>query len=322
MQAKIEFVEREQRGFPMARKRKGRSISGWVVLDKPVDIGSTECVYKIKWLYQAAKAGHAGTLDPLASGMLPIALGEATKTVPYIMEALKVYRFTVTWGMETATDDLEGETVAASSNRPSRETIESTIGKYVGDIKQIPPAFSAVKIGGQRAYDLARSGETVEIKAREVYINRFDLIDIPDADHAVFEVECGKGTYARSLARGLGRDLDCLGHISELRRLAIGPFDEPNMVLLDDLKGLEGNLGSLDGRLLATGVALHDFVMVPLNDGQASRVRLGNPVPLRGADAITHAEEACAVHGKDLVATGHIDKGSFHPKRVFKHSHI
>ena len=188
-------------------KKKGRPISGWLVLDKPWDFGSTEAVSKIKWLFKAEKAGHAGTLDPLASGMLPIALGDATKTVPYVMDGRKIYEFTVAWGEQRNTDDLEGEVVASSESRPDQAAIEALLPNYTGVIEQIPPAFSAVKIAGERAYDMARDGEVVDIPAREVEIHRITLLGCPDADHAVFEVECGKGTYVRALARDFGRDL-------------------------------------------------------------------------------------------------------------------
>src|SRR5690606_13807196 len=207
----------------MARrgKKKGRPVSGWLVFDKPVGMGSTEAVAKIKRLFGAEKAGHAGTLDPLASGMLPIALGEATKTVPYVMDGDKVYRFTVAWGEERTTDDREGEASARSDARPERQAILDLLPDFTGVIMQVPPRFSAIKIAGERAYDLAREGEEVEIPPREVEIGRLELISCPDADHAVFEIECGKGTYVRSLARDFGRRLGCYGHVSELRRTMV-----------------------------------------------------------------------------------------------------
>ncbi|RYG65992.1 tRNA pseudouridine(55) synthase TruB, partial [bacterium] len=207
------------------KKPKGRPVSGWVILDKPKGLGSTEAVSKIKWLYFAQKAGHAGTLDPLASGMLPIALGDATKTVPFVMDGAKIYRFTVRWGAETTTDDTEGPVVRASDIRPTEDEIRDAMEDYIGEILQVPPQFSAIKIDGERAYDLAREGETVEIAAREVVIHRLDLIEAR-SDEAVFEAECGKGTYVRSIARDMGRDLGCFGHIAELRRVAVGAFDE------------------------------------------------------------------------------------------------
>lgn len=302
------------------RKKKGRPVSGWVILDKPVGIGSTQCVSKIKWLYQAAKAGHAGTLDPLASGMLPIALGEATKTVPYVMDGAKTYRFAVRWGAETNTDDLEGEVVNTSADRPDDAEISALIPSYTGDIVQTPPMFSAVKIDGERAYKKARAGEEVVIEPRTVIINSFDLIEVRDKDTCVFEINCGKGTYVRALARDMGRDLGCFGHICELRRTAVEPFNEDDLVPLQDLIDLEGDLDALDDEALATGIALEDMPRTAIDQQQAIRIRSGNQVLLRGRDAITFAEEVCVISGAQLVAIGNVDKGSFYPKRVFKNS--
>ncbi|MEP6433662.1 MAG: tRNA pseudouridine(55) synthase TruB, partial [Lentilitoribacter sp.] len=196
------------------RKKKGRPISGWLVLDKPYDFGSTEAVSKIRWLFKAQKAGHAGTLDPLASGMLPIALGEATKTVPYIMDGRKIYQFAVTWGEEHTTDDLEGAVIEQSEERPDIKAIEAILPEFIGEISQVPPQFSAIKINGERAYDVARSGDKMDIPAREVEIFRLDIIDSEDKNVTRFEVECGKGTYVRSLARDFGRKLGCFGYVS------------------------------------------------------------------------------------------------------------
>lgn len=308
----------------MARrgKKKGRPVSGWLVLDKPAGMGSTEAVSKVKWLFKAEKAGHAGTLDPLASGMLPIALGEATKTVPYVMEGAKIYRFTVAWGEERNTDDLEGTVTETSANRPSEQAIRDLLPRYTGIIMQIPPQFSAIKIGGERAYDLARDGETVEIAAREVEIGRLDLVEIPDADHAVFEVECGKGTYVRSLARDMGRDLSCYGHISELRRVEVYPFGTEDLVTMKDLlaaaeESSEQDFRAIDRLLIDTAAALDCLPEVPVSDDAASRLRLGNPVIVRGRDAPIDAPEAWAsAHGR-LVAIGMVEAGMFKPKRVF-----
>ena len=303
------------------RKKKGRPVSGWIILDKPVGIGSTECVSKLKWLFAAAKAGHAGTLDPLASGMLPIALGEATKTVPYVMDGNKIYRFTVCWGAETNTDDLEGEFANTSVNRPTNEEIEALINNYVGEISQVPPAYSAVKINGERAYKLARGGEEVTIEPRQVTIDSLQVLEhVRENDKisaTVFEAECGKGTYVRALARDMGRDLNCYGHISALRRTAVGPFFEEDLVPLEDLAALEGDLEALDQTILATGAALEELAEVPVDRNQAQRLRSGNPVLLRGRDALAFADEACAVCGDELIALGAVEQGSFHPKRVF-----
>ncbi len=305
------------------RKPKGRPISGWLILDKPVDFGSTEAVSKIKWLYKAQKAGHAGTLDPLASGMLPIALGDATKTVPYVMDGRKIYEFTVTWGEERASDDLEGEVTATSDKRPGEEDIRALLPKYTGVIQQIPPQFSAIKIAGERAYDLAREGETVEIPSREVEIFRLTLLACPDANTAHFEVECGKGTYVRALARDFGRDLGCYGHISGLRRGFVAPFAEETMVPLADLVALEAiedadeRLAALDALLIDTAEALSSLPHLVINDDQAHRLKMGNPILVRGRDAPVAETEAYATARGKLIAIGEIGQGEFRPKRVF-----
>ncbi len=321
-----------------ARKKKGRPVSGWMVLDKPLGMGSTEAVSKIKWLYGAEKAGHAGTLDPLASGMLPIALGEATKTVPYVQDGAKVYRFTVSWGEERSTDDLEGEVTKSSPARPDEQVIRALLPKYTGVIMQTPPQFSAIKIAGERAYDLAREGEAVDIPAREVEIGRFDLVEMRGVDATVFEIECGKGTYVRSLARDMGRDLGCYGHISELRRTEVDPFTADDLVTMAEIEEAIASIPSeateegeatraprpgpdqwkaLDALLMDTGSALDCLPQVVVNDDTAARLRLGNPVIVRGRDAPVEAEEACAFARGRLVAIGAIEAGMFKPKRVF-----
>jgi tRNA pseudouridine55 synthase len=324
----------------MARrgKKKGRPVSGWVVFDKPVGMGSTEAVSKIKWLFNAEKAGHAGTLDPLASGMLPIALGEATKTVPYVMDGTKVYRFTVAWGEERSTDDLEGPVTKSSDKRPDEAAIRALLPKYAGVILQTPPQFSAIKIAGERAYDLARDGETVDIPPREVEIDRLDLVGITQEGHSVFEVECGKGTYVRSLARDMGRDLGCYGHIAGLRRIEFEPFTAEDLVTIDELEAaaparaakgerIDGGVpligdtraryADLDALLVDTSAALECLPQVALTDDAAARIRLGNPVIIRGRDAPVEADEACATARGKLVAIGAIEAGMFKPKRVF-----
>jgi tRNA pseudouridine55 synthase len=319
------------------RKPKGRPVSGWVIFDKPKGMGSTQAVAKIKWLYFAQKAGHAGTLDPLASGMLPIALGDATKTVPYVMDGRKVYRFTVRWGAETTTDDTEGPVTNASDTRPARAAIEALLPDYTGAISQVPPQFSAIKIDGERAYDIARGGEAVEIAARTVEVHRLQIVDMPDGETTVFEAECGKGTYVRAIARDLGRDLGCFGHVIDLRRIAVGGFDEDDLITLEDLEAAadEGRetldeaaveagstarvveFGPLDDILLDPATALSDLYEVSLSEDQAGRVRSGNPVLLRGRDAPAFCEEAFATGRGRLVAIGSVEEGAFHPKRVF-----
>ena len=319
----------------MARrgKKKGRPVSGWVILDKPVGMGSTEAGSKVKWLFQAEKAGHAGTLDPLASGMLPIALGEATKTVPYVQDGAKVYRFTIAWGEERSTDDLEGPVTKTSDLRPTEAAIRALLPKYTGVIMQTPPQFSAIKISGERAYDLARSGENVEIPEREVEIGRFELIEMRPDGSTVFEIECGKGTYVRSLARDMGRDLGCFVHIAELRRVEVDPFTAEDFVTVAELEAARfGEAGqaaweeagkplpdfeAIDGLLVDTGAALECLPQVAISDEAANRIRLGNPIVIRGRDAPVEAEEACATARGRLVAIGAIEAGMFKPKRVF-----
>ena len=302
-------------------KKKGRPVSGWVVLDKPVGMGSTEAVSKVKWLFQADKAGHAGTLDPLASGMLPIALGEATKTVPYVQDGAKVYRFTVAWGEERSTDDLEGPVTKTSDKRPTGAEIEALLPKYTGVIMQTPPQFSAIKIAGERAYDLAREGETVEIPPREVEIGSLSVVETA-ADRTTFEIECGKGTYVRSLARDMGRDLDCYGHVADLRRTEVDPFTVEDFITVAELEAARGagddpDFDALDALLVDTGAALESLPQVTVTDDAAARIRLGNPVIVRGRDAPVEAPEACATARGRLVAIGAIEAGMFKPKRVF-----
>jgi tRNA pseudouridine55 synthase len=315
----------------MARrgKKKGRPVSGWVILDKPVGMGSTEAVSKVKWLFQAEKAGHAGTLDPLASGMLPIALGEATKTVPYVQDGAKVYRFTVAWGEERTTDDLEGPVTKSSEKRPSQDEVRALLPNYTGLIMQTPPQFSAIKVAGERAYDLAREGETVEIPAREVEIGRLEVIEHV-GDRTVFEIECGKGTYVRSLARDMGRDLGCYGHIAELRRTEVYPFTPEDFVTVAELErarfgeagqpesgDLPMDFGAIDDFLIDTVAALDSLPQVAVSDDAATKLRLGNPVIVRGREAPVEADEACATARGRLVAIGAIEHGMFKPKRVF-----
>ncbi|WP_412057483.1 tRNA pseudouridine(55) synthase TruB [Bartonella sp. DGB2] len=313
------------------RKKKGRSVSGWVILDKPKGMGSTEAVAKIKWLFQAEKAGHAGTLDPLASGLLPIALGEATKTVPYVMEGTKVYHFVIAWGEERNTDDLEGNVVKTSDKRPQEAEILALLPKYCGVIWQTPPQFSAIKIAGSRAYDLAREGEVVEIPAREVEIDRLTLLGIDEGGRARFEVVCGKGTYVRSLARDLGRDLGCYGHIAELRRVEVAPFDQEDMVELNVLEAKAvpkddengeiplrfRNFDALDAFLIETGAALEFVPHYSLNDEEARRVRAGNAILLRGQGGPFDEEDLWVSQKGRLVAIGVLEQGQFKPRRVF-----
>jgi tRNA pseudouridine55 synthase len=289
---------------------KRRDISGWVVLDKGVGMTSTHAVAAVKRALNAKKAGHAGTLDPLASGILPIALGEATKTVPYVMDGRKAYVFTVAWGAETNTDDAEGEIVARSDVVPSREAIETLLPRFTGAIEQVPPRFSAIKIGGERAYDLAREGESVELSARPVEIHRLGLV-AHDGNRSVLEAECGKGTYVRSLARDLGRALGCLGHVSALRRTRVGPFTEADAVPLAALGEAEPGTA-----LHPVATALGDLSSVAVSRDAASRLMRGQPAILRGRDAPVAGRIYATCNGV-LVAVGDVEKGELVPHRVF-----
>lgn len=303
----------------MARRRKnGRSVNGWLILDKPVGMTSTAAVSLVRRLFNARKAGHAGTLDPLASGCLPIALGEATKTVSFAMDGRKVYRFSVRWGEETETDDAEGAVTFRSEVRPDAASIGAVLKEFTGTIKQVPPAYSAIKIGGERAYDLARDGGDVVLSAREIVVHRIELIDCPNDDTAVLEAECGKGTYVRALARDIGRRLGTYAHVCGLRRLAVGPFDDTVMITPDDLKQrLDDGLDIPSGILQPVAAALSNLPAFNFAERDVARLRSGQAVLLRGRDAPTYEGDAYATDGCIPVAIGAVDRGQFCPRRVF-----
>ncbi len=303
------------------KKRQKRDVHGWVVLDKPVGMTSTYAVSVIKHLFTAKRAGHAGTLDPLASGCLPIALGEATKTVPFVVDGRKTYLFTIRWGEERDTDDAEGRVVAMSESRPDATAIRALLPRFTGTIEQVPPRFSAVKIVGERAYDLARDGETVELAPRAVAIHRLELVETPDPDHAMLAAECGKGTYVRSLARDLGRALGALGHVCALRRSRVGPFGESDMISLEPLESLchraAAGEGQLADVLLPIETALDDIPALAVSPADAARLHRGQAVLLRGRDAtIFRGMVQVAVSGQ-LVAIAEVDRGEIVPRRVF-----
>ena len=299
----------------MSRRKKGEKIDGWVVLDKPVGLGSTPAVSKVRRLFGALKAGHGGTLDPLASGVLPIALGEATKTVPFVMDGRKEYRFTLCFGQARSTEDAEGEVTATSDLRPTDEAIRSALATFIGDIEQVPPAFSALKIEGKRAYDLARASQPVDLKPRRVLIDRLALLGRPDTDHADFVVSCGKGTYIRSLGRDLARGLGTVGHLSALRRTAAGPFREEAAISLPKLEAL-GHIPALLGALAPVATALDDIPALALTEAQADRLRQGQPVLLT-RDAPPSGALLRAETGSRLVALVRSDGASLKPVRVF-----
>ena len=304
----------------MARRRKGRAVHGWIVLDKPVGVTSTNAVARVKRMFQAAKAGHAGTLDPLASGILPIALGEATKTVPYVVDGLKSYRFTVRWGEETETDDNEGEVTQRSVKRPSLSDIERLLPDFTGEIEQVPPRYSAIKVEGARAYDLAREGDEFQLAARLVQVNQLTIQELPDNDHAILEAECGKGTYVRSLARDLGRALGCFGHVSQLRRTRVGPFKEDATISLDKLEELSHSAAGhegLDAILESVETALDDIPALAISGDDAAKLKRGQAVLLRGRDAPIINGPVYATSRGTLVALGEVKRGELRPKRVF-----
>ncbi len=299
----------------MTPKRPKQKIDGWVVLDKPLGMGSTQAVGRVRWLFSAEKAGHGGTLDPLATGVLPIALGEATKTVPFVMDGRKEYRFTLRFGEARSTDDGEGEVTATSDVRPTDAAILAALPAFIGEIAQTPPAFSALKIGGQRAYDLARAGEAVELKPRKVTIERLELLARPDTDHADFVVACGKGTYIRSLGRDLAHALGTVGHLSALRRTAVGPFREEAAISLPKLEAL-GHIPPLLGALVPVATALDDIPALALTGTQADRLRHGQPVLLT-RDAPPSGTLVRAETGSKLVALVRSDGAALQPVRVF-----
>jgi tRNA pseudouridine55 synthase len=289
---------------------------GWLILDKDIGQTSTAAVASLKRLFRAKKVGHAGTLDPLASGVLPIAFGEATKTVSFVMDGQKAYRFTVCWGVETDTDDSEGRMLSESAVRPSPEAIHALLPRFTGSIEQIPPRYSALKIEGERAYNLARDGEDVLLAARPVDVHRLTLIETPDAEHAVFETECGKGTYVRALARDMGRALGSLGHVCALRRTRVGSFGEQAAMRFAELERLN-QAGDLSTALLPVESGLSAVPALQVSRADADRLALGQSVLLRGRDApLLAGMVSVSTHGS-LVALAEIEQGALKPRRIF-----
>lgn len=303
----------------MARRKKGNAVHGWLVLDKPINMTSTQAVAAVRRAFNAQKAGHSGTLDPLATGILPIALGEGTKTVSFAVDGEKAYRFTVRWGAETETDDTEGGITKTSDNRPARADIEALLPRFHGEIMQTPPAYSAIKIAGERAYDLARNGETVVIEPRPVFIDSLTLVDMPDEATSVFEARCGKGTYVRALARDMGRILGCYGHVIALRRTQVGPFDESRAVPLESLLAAaeSGDPDQVAKYLLPVESALADLPELLVSQSDAATLARGQTVLIRGRDAPVLSGPAYATSKGRLVALGELAKGALHPTRVF-----
>ena len=299
----------------MGRKRKGRAISGWLIIDKPAGVTSTAVVNKVRWALQAQKAGHAGTLDPAATGVLAVALGEATKTVPYITDALKCYRFMVRLGQATTTDDAEGEIIAESAARPTDAEIAAALPPFRGEIMQIPPQFSAVKVEGERAYDIARAGDVMELAARPLWVESLEIIARPDADHVELEMVCGKGGYVRSIARDLGAALGCHGHVAWLRRTWSGPFDAEDGLSMEQIEAL-AQTPDLDTHLRPLEDGLADLPELPATPEGAAKLRNGNPGMVLAAD-VDYGDEAWASDQGRAVAVGIYKSGELHPSRVF-----
>ncbi|WP_420430358.1 tRNA pseudouridine(55) synthase TruB [Hyphobacterium sp.] len=317
----------------MGRRKKGQDIHGWVLLDKPLDLTSTQAVSAVRRLFDAKKAGHAGTLDPLATGLLPIALGEATKTVPLVQDGDKTYRFTVKWGETTDTLDTEGDITARSDVRPETSDIVSVLADFIGEIEQVPPKFSAIKINGERAYDLARDGVDLELQPRPVRIERLEVIETPSADETVFEMDCGKGTYVRSLARDLAFELGTEGHISQLRRTRVGGFTESAAISLDELADLAHKGRAFEG-LAPVETALDDIPALAVTEDEATQIRQGRAIVLlpriaqelralrrpRDISGKDGSRMAVAMCGEMAIALGEAQAGKFQPTRVFNHN--
>lgn len=307
----------------MGRHKKGDKVSGWICLDKPYEVTSTHAVGRVRRAFNAQKAGHAGTLDPLATGILPIALGEATKTVPFLVEADKTYRFTLRWGIATDSFDREGEVTARSDVRPTREQVEAVLPDFVGEIDQVPPRFSAIKVDGERAYDLAREGEDFELAARKVVIHSARVTDVPDADHIELTVDCGKGTYVRAIARDLAEKLGACAHVSALRRTRVGPFGEDIAITLEKLEEMSHKPG-LPETLLPVETALDDIPVLAVTAEDAFRLAQGRSIVLLPrqvenlkARLTGGSRMVSAMEGKRLVALAEMRAGQLNPVRVF-----
>lgn len=308
----------------MGRRKKGDAVSGWVCLDKPYDLTSTHAVSRVRRIFNAQKGGHAGTLDPLATGILPLALGEATKTVPYLVEADKAYRFTIEWGRSTSTCDAEGEVVATSDVRPTLEEVDAALGRFVGEIIQVPPNYSAIKVDGERAYDLAREGVEFELAGRPITIHALSVIGAPDPDHVELSMECGKGAYVRAVVRDLAEALGACGHVSQLRRTRVGPFDEARAITLEKLEDLGHKARALEA-LLPVETALDDIPVLAVTAEDAASLAQGRslvlvPRQVEALKARLHggSRTVSAMEGDRLVALCEMRAGRLNPVRVFQ----
>ncbi|MFD2204756.1 tRNA pseudouridine(55) synthase TruB [Kiloniella antarctica] len=306
----------------MARRKKGLPIHGWLVIDKPLGVTSTQIVGKVRRLLNAQKVGHGGTLDPLATGLLPLAFGEATKTVSYAMDGRKSYRFAVKWGEATSTEDLEGDVIETSTHRPKKNDILQSLESFKGEINQVPPRYSAIKVDGKRAYDLARSGdEDFEMKSRIVRIDRFDLIEMRNKDEAVFEVDCGKGTYVRSLGRDIAKALGTCAHVTELRRTRVGPFTLEHAISLESLEEI-GHSPAAEELLLPVETALDDISALALSETEATRLRHGQPLSmiarhdLERIGDLVNGDVFLATENDKPLALARFEKGEVRSVRV------
>ncbi|MEM6636959.1 MAG: tRNA pseudouridine(55) synthase TruB [Pseudomonadota bacterium] len=300
----------------MARRRKGRDISGWLLIDKPAGPTSNDVVGKVRWAFHARKAGHAGTLDPAATGLLAIALGEATKTVPYVTDAMKAYDFVIRLGVQTDTDDADGTPIATSDMRPKTPEIATALDRFRGNIEQVPPQYSAVKVDGARSYSLARAGAAAPLEARPLYVESLEILERSSPDVVSLRMVCGKGGYVRSVARDLGLELGCLGHVQSLRRIWSGAFDVRHAVTLDRIEAA-ARTPSLDDLLLPLETALEGLPRVQCGAVETARLRNGNPVPVLSSEA-EFGDEAWACCGGRAIALGTYRAGTFHPSRVIK----
>ena len=311
----------------MARRKKGTPVHGWVVIDKPKDVTSTQVVGIVRRIFDAQKAGHAGTLDPMATGVLAIALGEATKTVPYAMDSEKTYRFTATWGEARDSDDAEGKVTATSPVRPTREQIEAALPAFTGEIVQVPPAYSAIKVQGERAYDLAREGEEVVLEPRTVEVLESRLVGMPDPDHAEFEILCGKGTYVRAWVRDIARAMGTLGYVSDLRRTRIGGFSAETAIGLEKLKALGHGPAAFE-HLRPIATALDGIPALAVTGPDAVRLKSGNSVLVRAnifarltecvsGDDLQGLTVFCSTPEGEPVALAELEQGELRPFRVF-----
>ncbi|HAD25134.1 MAG TPA: tRNA pseudouridine(55) synthase TruB [Alphaproteobacteria bacterium] len=298
------------------RRKKGKPVSGWVCVDKPAGVTSTQIVGKVRYAFDAQKAGHAGTLDPLATGILAIALGEATKTVPYAMDSEKIYRFSICWGEQRSTDDPEGTVIACSDNRPSKAEIEAALPDFIGEILQVPPSFSAIKVNGARAYDLAREGETVTLEPRPVKIDDLRLVDMSGPDSCEMEMVCGKGAYVRAIARDLARKLGTYGYAANIRRTKVGAFCEKNAISLDKLEQLV-HKPALSDFLLPVQTPLDDIPALAISGNDAGRLKRGQPILVRNGHELAEESLIYTTRRGQIVALGHVERGEFKPMRIF-----